>query len=486
MLRHIKLLAIGALSALMAGCITLKNFAEQATQYNTQVADVQDATLLTNVLRAAHRIPMHFTELSTLSGTGTVSATGALTLPFATIHGGSGLFSAGPSVTASQSPTFNVAVLETQEFYNGMLKDLTAEQIGVYLQEGLPPELVFSLAFGRFVYQSGIAAEPESIENNFHKKDKSRACHWSPMEYVCFKSVLRALVYRGLTVEKAQEVVTLSPPLQEDALKDPKVLKELDAQGIQLVFIDQDACAKMASACPTGAHGLSNPERTALQNRGSFLRIQKAHSTFRLCFSPPEKPEPFANIVGGSPVAERIALAQLPDRLLCKSRVRPSDAQESREKPYTEGDAFHAQPYSLQFNESGKASFALEIQPRSTEGVIYYLGEIARFELQLDAVPNDPADQALHSLPPPAVAVDYRHSTEDTLFRVYDDRRPLPRSGHDMVVTAHLNNHDYMVRIDPRGEDRSGQVFRVVTQLLALNRSAKDFPTPTVIPLISR
>jgi hypothetical protein len=39
--------------------------------------------------------------------------------------------------------------------------------------------------------------------------------------------------------------------------------------------------------------------------------------------------------------------------------------------------------------------------------------------------------------------------------------------------------------MDPTGHDRSGQVLRILTQLLALNRSAKDFPTPSIVPIIS-
>jgi hypothetical protein len=42
------------------------------------------------------------------------------------------------------------------------------------------------------------------------------------------------------------------------------------------------------------------------------------------------------------------------------------------------------------------------------------------------------------------------------------------------------------VPVDLAGCDRSAQVLEIVAQLLALNSSAKDLPTPNIIPLITR
>jgi len=123
--------------------------------------------MLLNIVRAAYRFPMHFTELSTLSGTATVSVGGTLTLPFATLNGGNSTFSAAPTGTLTDSPTFNMAVLETQEFYKGMLAPISQAQLATYVEEGLQRELVFALAFGEVLYQPATAAPTVSIENNF-------------------------------------------------------------------------------------------------------------------------------------------------------------------------------------------------------------------------------------------------------------------------------------------------------------------------------
>src|ERR1700678_2284425 len=59
----------GAALVSTSACIHLEHFSGQATEFNIQVADAQNKTLLLNIVRAANRFPMHFTELSTLSGT---------------------------------------------------------------------------------------------------------------------------------------------------------------------------------------------------------------------------------------------------------------------------------------------------------------------------------------------------------------------------------------------------------------------------------
>jgi len=202
----------------LMSCFHLNHFASEATDFNSQVAAAQDQTLLLNVIRAANRFPMHFTELSTLSGTGTLTAGGSLTVPFATLNGGMGTFSAAPTAMVTETPTFNIAVLETQEFYRGMLSPISQEQIGTYYEEGLQPELVWTLMFGQIAFQPSPTAKIVVIENNFHHlKDENKKLkekdgsekylcpEGTASEYECFKSVVRALVDRHLATEQVKE-----------------------------------------------------------------------------------------------------------------------------------------------------------------------------------------------------------------------------------------------------------------------------------------
>jgi hypothetical protein len=58
--------AVAAICLPLASCFHLNHFADEAIDFNGQVAAAQDQTLVLIVIRAANRFPMHFTELSTL------------------------------------------------------------------------------------------------------------------------------------------------------------------------------------------------------------------------------------------------------------------------------------------------------------------------------------------------------------------------------------------------------------------------------------
>jgi hypothetical protein len=74
---------------------------------------------------------------------------------------------------------------------------------------------------------------------------------------------------------------------------------------------------------------------------------------------------------------------------------------------------------------------------------------------------------------------------EDRLFEVHD-RAKDSDVRDETSITVKFAGRDCAVSIDPTGQNRSGQVLRVLTQIVALNRSAKDFPAPAVVPIIAR
>jgi hypothetical protein len=488
-MRPLACLFIACITFLTTACVQLDRFSGRATEFNAEVADSQNRTMLLNVMRAAHRFPMHFTELSTLSGTELFSATAGMSLPFSSFHGGNGVRTGSPSATVSQSPTFNVAVLETQEFYRGMLAPLTHEQMLTYVNEGIAPELVFSLMFGSLIYRetadaadAGEAA-PIVLENNFHalKAQKEAPpvvqdpfpalCPSAKSGYACFQSVLRALINRRLTIEATSELENLGPPLGEASFRNSKAVRELEAQGLKLAAIKPKDCDDKSPVCPEGLDGLSAAMKKTLKDNGVLFRIQKKSSGYRFCFD--EQPGVKSLLPESDPVptglALRIMSADIDSKLICHNRVgRPMPAS-VKEKENDKRGAFSFK------------TFTIQVQPRSTEGLIYYLGEIARCDLELDKSSGSNCSVK------PTVRVPYRENgVEDTLFKVHKGRQIPADSTEAHEILVDWYGKGYGVVIDPSARDRTGQVLRVMTQLLALNRSAKDFPAPTVVPLITR
>jgi hypothetical protein len=447
--------------------------------------------MLLNILRAAHRFPMHFTELSTLSATGTASVGGTLTLPFATLNNGTSTFSAAPTGTVSESPTFNMAVLETQEFYKGMLAPVSASELSTYLEEGLQAELIFTLAFGEILYQHETNGPFEIIENNFHKlKDKNTPFCGQPQlswdqglnEYACFRAVLRALVDKGLTIEPTHEVTNLGPLISQASFGDLRWLNGLDPKTLKITAVDQKSCKSNGDACPEGLDGLPQKQKDALTKGLELYRVQKEDSDFRLCFDQPFQQNPSSEEIVPVPPGKNsadlptiIARSQISAKLICRSRL-PEGVKLDRDSSKRDSKSTSGKRLAFYDKGRGNEAFSLQMEPRSTEGMIYFLGEIARCSLRLDSL-------SLCSIP--TIRVPY-HKTDDVVFAVSKgDPEPTPAEDRLRVIDVTWSGDRYTVNVDPTAVDRSGQVLRIITQLLALNRSAKDFPAPAVVPIIT-
>jgi hypothetical protein len=544
-MRSTCLIAVAAVS-LATGCMPMEKFSHQATEYNIQTADAQDQTLLLNILRAANRLPMHFTELTTLSGTATMTVGGTVTVPVGILNGGMNTGSVAPTASIAETPTFNAAVLETQEFYQGMLKPVSVTQAATYIDEGLQPELVFTLLFGSIQYQALPNAAASLIENNFHPikcenlppspeapPDQWNGCPTtSPApganvptvksvgpcrdrtvsEYWCFREVLRALLERHLTTEPTEEKVNVGPLLNQASFNDPKWLSGLDPKTYKIASVDLKACINKADSCPEGLAALPPEQRNALARHELLFRIQKDSNDFRLCFDEDPGPEPVKNSARKSnatpppplPVREdaasRIKETKLPRELICKSRIPEPKTPDVPELPkpgatnaptaypelspgaVLEAPSARQGSYGIRLPAPGQPDqfFSVQFQPRSTEGIIYFLGEISRCQLLLDR------SQACSLNLMPTVRVTYRNPAgeEDRLFTVCT-RECTENAPHTEHIEVGWSGERYLVPMDPTARDRSGQVLRVLTQLLALNRSAKDYPTPAVIPVIS-
>jgi hypothetical protein len=120
----------------------------------------------------------------------------------------------------------------------------------------------------------------------------------------------------------------------------------------------------------------------------------------------------------------------------------------------------------------------ISIKLRSTEQIIYYLGQIARHELGMGRFADISSEakigkcEKVFEIP---ISVDGR--TCARLFTV-SRARLSPAISFDYLGST------YYVPISATGEDRSGQVMEIATQILNVNKSSKDFPAPSVIPVV--
>jgi hypothetical protein len=107
---------------------------ESASRYGEVMANFSDQALLSNVLRAKDKKPLNFNDLSSISGSFSLSDTLGLTLPLGQLTGTvtgstSHRFTASPSVTGTSSPTIALGTLNTQGFMMTMIQPISATYV---------------------------------------------------------------------------------------------------------------------------------------------------------------------------------------------------------------------------------------------------------------------------------------------------------------------------------------------------------------------
>lgn len=426
----------------ISGCSISDNYGTRAVQYNIEAENARNQGLLLNIIRAAHRKPLQFTDLTTVTGQTNSELSLGFNLPFAASPSSvDRTFVFSPNASVSGGPNFNVAVLNNKEFYSGIMTPISMPTIAFFEQEGIRKALLLSLVIGKMDYGPAEKAEERAeLWNNF----RPAAGKPSLLNFDDFKTVLEALINAwGLRTETFPVIDTIGVPLSEAELRHPEMLKILASGEIKAIKIEQG------------------------DDRGKY-RLQRSFLGYRFCFDAKQvekqKQELVIPLIGARPT----------DAMYCGKRA-PEDSQPSAQSETEARNRFglisqHSQSLKLAVpaQNGNEESRILTITPRSVEGIIYYLGELARKQLGLDGV-----------IPSPKLRLD-APNVEAYLFTI---KKGNPDG---LAIAATYEGSSYFIPVDPQGNDRSSQVLNLLSQLLALNSSAKDLPTPTVIPVIAR
>jgi hypothetical protein len=145
---HLTSIAVPLLCiALLSGCAFRPAVTADAVSFNRSVEDASNRLILMNILRAAMRMPMQFTELTKVTGSIGGKATFPFTLPF---DGKGG--EAGPSFEMSGSDSFDILNLSTQEFMNGIMSPVAPSLFRHFWDQGWTKDLLLHL----FVHEARV------------------------------------------------------------------------------------------------------------------------------------------------------------------------------------------------------------------------------------------------------------------------------------------------------------------------------------------
>jgi len=424
------------------GCVS-RQLAPTVVSYNLAVEHAQNEVLLLNAIRAEHHLPMYLTDISKITGSIRRDITGTVALPFghllhagrdsAGIDTGSAVANgtATPGATYSVNPTFDVNVLNTQDFMRGFLKPVDTQTFSYYWDQAYPPELLLHL----FVLRVEVADQAAPKENvaiyENHPYD-----HGDNKDLRCFSQWVTWFLdgeARPHTVT-IPKVTGIGPPLERKVVG----LKELIA----------------ASARDELTLEPSNPK-------------DKDHPQYQLKSTKTEiqlssRPQTPFNPVG------------------CHPKTGPASAARASD--------LHAEAVADKQKE--KITFQL----RSPEGILYYLGQILRLEHFNGAVSRIKLEGRDELFPifvalqkHPAGGSPGTQLNCPSFVDVTDslkDRYIIPRQPPPPPPENARAPEGYLAPLSTCDPGFSMTSLNIVSQLIGLQKAAKDFPTTSVVRTI--
>jgi hypothetical protein len=421
--------------------------------YNQAVAEASNELTLLNIARAMERYPLHFTSISKISGTFKVvgrtglgidilesggssklSPAGALLERSTTIGAEKFTPSTGAEVTAG--PSFDIGVLDTQEFYQGILTSVEPAMIGNFLNLGWPDDLVAAMLIERVEFHIPRSATI-STNNPLGQRMAPRPFGGGEAIWVldnkarsaAFGRFLRCFHLKPSTKNQLPE--PLWPVSQMDKFKISD-LALLDRNKIDLTKEDDPAKRSIQRARPASV-GLTLRD-VAVRNGG----LPDQQCSFVLVPEHPAQEEETVSIdIYHSEARELSQLADLEHGGEQQLAVQITLAGEQNKDDRTQ-----------------EANATVHIILRSAQAVLYFLGEYAR----------EPNPYRLRDGSPVIVL----------------DRSNDPNA----FMRARLRGVTYAVPGDPQQRGRSATAIDLAQQLVNLNKSAKDKPLTASFRLV--
>lgn len=437
--------AVGLLSA----CAFRPELHKVAVDYNHIVADAANEQVLLNIIRAKNRHPMHFTAISSLRSATSASVTGGV---MASLPSASGLTTTNPGTGAptavarmltsdvstpnfgasfSTNPTFDVGVLNSQKFQQGIMQPINLGLIDHFLQQGWPNVLVSSLVIERIdaIAKSDIgnckAGEVVFTLDNSPDEENNQAFR----DYVEIRN-MRIVA----TQDSSVALFPVASILQNSNLQ---ALDKLDGKAFDVDPAGSDNPQMVRRLIPGKLRIRFEPMKGLENSRAVENNRDKLYQNLiKLCDK--DSKDSTASLLADSIIEDAD-----------QTTKKISDQQESL--------GFRTFRYEKTSKNNNKktiidARIEVLVTIRSTHGILYFLGEYLRKE--------------------PYYAI-----RGNTLIDV--------KSGSsDGSVQANFQGKRYFVPYDENEVSRSIQVIDFVEQLINLRQSADDLPTTRAVSVV--
>jgi len=190
-------------AAILAACALVDNVEPRYENVNHAAANARNEGILLNIVRASKHIPLNFIAFSKVTGTTQVG-----------VNAGLPRFGLGPgplvydvnrqavftnsvlSGSASAKNDFDITLLETKDFYHGLLGPVDLPTLNFFVRQGYTRELLFWL-FTESVRET-VAGRTFEYRND---PDPAIACETVRGAQRCFSNMVDVALASGLTVQ---------------------------------------------------------------------------------------------------------------------------------------------------------------------------------------------------------------------------------------------------------------------------------------------
>lgn len=497
------LFLVGAL----ADCAIVDQYSSRAVSYNLEAEQALDQGLLLNIVRASQRRPMQFTSVQSITGTASAMGTATLNIPFGA--GGASYKTGSFGGNVSGGPQFIIPVLDTQEFYNGVMRPVSNQLFDFFIHEEYPREEIFTLFVEKIVIHRNACQPTDHTARceldfvNYPGED---------LQFDLTQAMIEHLLNLGITTQQvsggsaAKSAASGSSSAGQGANADYEFcFAPHDRFYMQQIRSLSALCGYMPMAKK------SKPKITSV----TFKQVKTSAAAQPASVTDERDTtlQPAAN--GGTSGGDQgrkqklVAGFVLPTEFIDKlieiarrdSRGGPADADGSGdfEEFMANIGAFRADHGTTP--GGGKDNLmTLSIYTRSTEGILYFLGEAVRRRLYPDGLMQP-------GLQPRTLQI----KIENTAYPVYPELPCTPGlllrgQGDEALPGAYTCQNLFVLDAGPGviglapsevayegvrywvPADEAGKtmhVLSIVKQLLAVNTSAKDLPQSNVISVIS-
>lgn len=411
--------------ALLGGCASTTQIADQGVKANMAVERAHNQILMLNVVRAYHRRPLHFTGFTGVNGS---IGTGRPGLSLATPFGPDALSNIYTLTTTftPDVPSFQTGIYDSQEFMRGLMTPVPAKLVHFYLDQGWPQELILHM----FVREIELVDDKHEV--------KKRFLNYPPNDQVFseFQEVVGELSKCNFEVDTVPEKTPYGPKIPVNNLRDAEKL----------------ALSKTADFAiePVPVVGWPSPGHDAAE-----YRLSKVRQTIVFRFEPKE----VGKVCDGIAFNETNPATRESKRTMVKSGALLTNEEKAARrggKPVDEQAAKTAE----------KLTAVLTL--RSPEAMIYYLGELAKVQNEPEFGPRNAA----------TIGFGYpRPSKKQALFVVEKD----PRASDTHVLEVDYEGSKYAI---PKNGGRSMHVLSLVSQIIGLQKKAGDLPATTNVRVL--